>query len=278
MKVMTLNTHSWLETSPYEKLQRIADKIAQEDYDIVALQEVNQSLTSKNIANYELQNFCSVQDQTPIREDNFAYCLIQLLEKQGKTYYWSWEMSHIGYDIYEEGNALLSKSPLVSQAFCVSETNKKEDYHTRNILIGQTCVDEQEIIVASCHFSWWIDEKSGFVFEWQRLEEHLSNVSNPIFLLGDFNNPADEIGYQLVAQSSLEIIDSYKLAQKKSGEGTIKKKIDGWENNTEELRIDYIYLPKESRVKEYRHIFDGKTEALVSDHYGIEIITNEKEK
>ena len=76
MKVMTLNTHSWLETSPYEKLQRIADKIAQEDYDIVALQEVNQSLTSKNIANYELQNFCSVQDQTPIREDNFAYCLI----------------------------------------------------------------------------------------------------------------------------------------------------------------------------------------------------------
>lgn len=276
MKVMTLNTHSWLEASPYEKLQRIADKIAQEDYDIVALQEVNQSLTSKNIANYKLQNFCSVQDQTPIREDNFAYCLIQLLEKQGKTYYWSWEMSHIGYDIYEEGNALLSKTPLDSQAFCVSETNKKEDYHTRNILIGQMYVDEQEITVASCHFSWWIDEKSGFAFEWQRLEEYLFNVSNPMFLLGDFNNPADGIGYHLVAQSSLEIIDSYKITQKKSGEGTIKKKIDGWENNTEELRIDYIYVPKESRVQEYRHIFDGKTEALVSDHYGIEIITNEK--
>lgn len=71
-------------------------------------------------------------------------------------------MSHIGYDKYEEGNALLTKKTLESQVLTVSQSQKKEDYQTRKILIGKTKIDDQDIFVSSCHFSWWTDKKSGF--------------------------------------------------------------------------------------------------------------------
>ena len=180
-------------------------------------------------------------------------------------------MSHVGYGIYEEGNALLSKTPLTSEAIYVSETKQKEDYHTRKILISQTMIDDQTITLASCHFSWWIDETKGFAFEWHRLMEHLANLSNPLFLMGDFNNPAGEAGYCLVEKSPLAIVDSYTVAQEVHGQATIEQKIDGWETNTEQLRIDYIYVPQEFSVPSYRSIFDGKQEIIVSDHYGVEI-------
>ena len=38
MKIMTLNTHSWLEEEPVTKLQDLADKILTERYDVIALQ------------------------------------------------------------------------------------------------------------------------------------------------------------------------------------------------------------------------------------------------
>ena len=271
MKIMTLNTHSWLEEEPREKLKQIAQKICHEQYDVIALQEVNQTMDAKRLTSEQLKNFNQVQEQTPVRSDNFAYCLIQLLAEQGETYYWSWEMSHIGYAIYEEGNALLSKQPLISQTHLVSETKEKEDYHTRKILVGQTSVKTQFITVASCHFSWWADEKSGFAFEWKELEASLAPLSTPLYLLGDFNNPAESSGYDLVAKSQLPIHDAYPIAQKKQAEATIEKRIDGWENNKEGLRIDYIYVPQDCFVTSYQRIFDGENGPIVSDHYGVAV-------
>ena len=48
MKFMTLNTHSWLEPEPEKKLQELADKILLEDYEVIALQEINQLLESED--------------------------------------------------------------------------------------------------------------------------------------------------------------------------------------------------------------------------------------
>lgn len=162
MKFMTLNTHSWLEPEPEKKLQELADKILLEDYEVIALQEINQLLESEEVEPAKLMKFCPVKNQVPIRKDNFAYRLVQLLKEHGKEYFWSWEMSHIGYDKYEEGNALLTKKTLESQVLTVSQFQKKEDYQTRKILIGKTKIDDQDIFVSSCHFSWWTDKKSGF--------------------------------------------------------------------------------------------------------------------
>lgn len=47
-------------------------------------------------------------------------------------------MSHIGYAIYEEGNALLSKCPLTSEALLISESQEPTNYRTRKILVAET--------------------------------------------------------------------------------------------------------------------------------------------
>lgn len=49
MKVLTLNTHSWLEDDQEAKLKVIAQEIAAGDYDLIALQEVNQSIAATTI-------------------------------------------------------------------------------------------------------------------------------------------------------------------------------------------------------------------------------------
>lgn len=272
MKIMTLNTHSWLEKEPITKLQELADKILVESYDVIALQEVNQLIETEIVNEQELVGFCPVTNQTPIHKDNFAYCLIQRLAEAGEAYFWSWEMSHIGYDKYEEGNAILSKAPLDSRAYIVSETKEKENYRTRMILVAKTVIDNQPIVVASCHFSWWSDTKTGLAYEWQFLQKELLTYQIPCLLMGDFNNPAGEKGYRLVNEDNqLNIKDSYVLAEQKSEEATIDKKIDGWENNTEALRIDYIFVPAQSKVSTYTRVFDETNGPIVSDHFGVSV-------
>ncbi|WP_165005724.1 MULTISPECIES: endonuclease/exonuclease/phosphatase family protein [unclassified Enterococcus] len=271
MKLMTVNTHSWLEQEPLEKLEQLAKKIQIEQYDVIGLQEINQLIDSESVTEEELSGFCPVENQTPIHQDNFVYCLIKRLRELGEEYFWSWEMSHIGYDIYEEGNALLSRTPLESEALLVSESQEKENYRTRKLLVGKTFFQGKEIIAASCHFSWWEDEKSGFAYEWAKSQKHLSRQDTPIFLLGDFNNPSGESGYQLVEKSVLHIQDAFTKARKTIGEATIEKTIDGWENNNEKLRIDYIFVPENREVLQYQVIFDGKQEAIISDHFGVAV-------
>ncbi|MFD3049855.1 exodeoxyribonuclease III, partial [Streptococcus agalactiae] len=45
-KCLTLNTHSWMEVNALKKLFDLAEHIFREKYDIICLQEVNQSISS----------------------------------------------------------------------------------------------------------------------------------------------------------------------------------------------------------------------------------------
>ena len=47
MKVLTLNCHSWQEEKQIEKIKYLAKIICENNYDVIALQEVNQSINSK---------------------------------------------------------------------------------------------------------------------------------------------------------------------------------------------------------------------------------------
>ena len=49
MKAITLNTHSWMEEEPQEKLAQIVDFLATQEADVIALQEVNQLISAKEI-------------------------------------------------------------------------------------------------------------------------------------------------------------------------------------------------------------------------------------
>ncbi|MGC2952040.1 hydrolase, partial [Enterococcus faecium] len=51
---------------------------------------------------------------------------------------------------------------------------------------------------------------------------------------------------------------------------TVVKKIEGWEQNTQKLRIVFIFVPEGMQVKKYQRIFDWIDSRFISDHYGVE--------
>lgn len=48
-KFLTLNTHSWMEEEQETKLNQLAERILQEKYDVICLQEVNQLMESEQV-------------------------------------------------------------------------------------------------------------------------------------------------------------------------------------------------------------------------------------
>ena len=48
-KFLTLNTHSWMEDEQEKKLDQLAERILQEKYDVICLQEVNQEMESEQV-------------------------------------------------------------------------------------------------------------------------------------------------------------------------------------------------------------------------------------
>ncbi|EOL42470.1 hypothetical protein RV11_GL002023 [Enterococcus phoeniculicola] len=277
MKLLTLNTHSWMEEQPLEKLETLAQMIAAREIDIICLQEVNQR---KDVGEGHTDAFFHhALNQMPIKKDNFAYLLVKRLKELEMSYHWCWMPSHIGYEVYEEGSAILSRNTLQAESFIASETTEFTDYHTRRMLGATTVVNGKDVYVMSCHFSWWEGENSGFYQEWQTTENVLSSKTVPLFLMGDLNNPShiEGQGYTQLVNSSLPLVDSFSHAKNKMGEATVKKVIDGWENNQESLRIDYVFVSNQLEVSTYEVVFDGKRTPVVSDHFGVFVSGNWKE-
>lgn len=268
MKVLTLNTHSWLEENQLEKCKMIAQEIATGDYDIIALQEVNQTNAAQTIVPDGL--YCPTDTLVEIKEDNFALRLVEELQLLDCDYYWSWTYSHVGYDIYHEGNALLSKQPIIAKEYLASQATDVWDHTTRKNLSGVTEADGQIVQVVSCHFSWWQDGK--FAYEWQQTEAFLAERADTLLILGDFNNDATSSGHQLVLDSSLQLQDSFLTAAETIGEASVVKAIDGWQDNREALRIDYVFASNDLQATEYEVVFDGTRTPIVSDHFGIKVV------
>ena len=266
MKVISLNTHSWIEENPLEKLVQIGDFILKEGAEVIALQEVNQRISAEAINPDEF--YCSYGGaEVEIKADNFAKLLVDYLKEKGQTFYWGWTCSHIGYDIYDEGSAILSKYPFEAESLLVSPTKDRTDYHTRRILLAH--LNQEKLTVGSCHYSWYSeDPDEGFIYEWNQLLENTQKVTHQVLLLGDFNAPAhlEGEGYSLVSQT---FSDVYHLAKEKKGEFTVESNIDGWADNKERLRIDFGFVKQQVEVASYEVIFNGVTGPVVSDHFGI---------
>lgn len=274
MKVLTLNTHAWMEEYPEEKLEQIADFIAQEGFEMIALQEINQTMDSNEVTDDLFIKPSGETHSVAIKEDNFAYLLVRLLKKRGQTYYWSWTANHIGYDKYDEGVAILSKTPFSSESILVSDSTDYACHLTRRILKGHISVDNQEWAVFSCHYSWWLGPEDDLLFkkEWDETLRHIDPDSDTIHLLmGDFNNEAEvqEEGYAYMQKTAPQILDTYVEAEEKIGSATVLDDIDGWEGDTNEKRIDYIFTDYTGDIKSSRVVFDGQREPIVSDHFGV---------
>lgn len=274
MKLLTLNTHSWIEEKPLEKLEAIKEQLLADPYDVISLQEVNQSMDAEEA---EVDSFFNAPNQgTVIKKDNFAFLLQQELKKSGLEYYWSWVPSHIGYDQYDEGIAILTRFKVTNtRGILLSRKDDYTDYHTRKALEVRFQANDKNYFVYGLHLSWWQDETESypFLYEWNKLVEAWETEAQKgscILLMGDFNNPAhiEKQGYSLVSKHPL-LKDAYLDATVKNGSHTVEKKIDGWENNSDFLRIDYIFVSANLSVDSYETVFDGRKTPVVSDHFGV---------
>lgn len=276
MKVLTLNTHAWIEENPEEKLEHIADFIAKEDFHTIALQEINQTIEAEEVVDDLFIKASGESHPVAIKEDNFALLLVHLLKERGQTYYWSWTANHVGYDKYDEGVAILSKVPFSSESILVSDSTDYYNYLTRRVLKGSITLNEQEWAVFSCHYSWWLGPTGDHSFknEWDETLRHIDKENDQVHLLmGDFNNEAavkDE-GYAYMQETAPQLLDTYVKADEKIGSATVLSDIDGWEGHTDEKRIDYIFTDYSGDIQSSRVVFDGNKEPIVSDHFGVAV-------
>lgn len=257
MKLLTLNCHSWQEENQITKIKYLAKVINEKDYDVIALQEVSQSIKAESI-------------DSMLKEDNFALKLKEELDMYSKDKYnFYWDFSHIGYDVYEEGLAIFTKHKIISnESFFITKGENKTYWKTRKIVKTRIAYGEKYLEFYSCHLGWWGDEEEPFDYQ-------VNNILNKIhddnaFLMGDFNNNAfiKGEGYDYLISKGLN--DLFCLAEEQDCGITVKGKIDGWDENTEKLRLDLILSNKPIKVKTSKVIFNGTNKEIISDHYGVE--------
>ena len=260
MRLLTLNCHSWIEDNQLEKIKHIAETIKENQYDVIALQEVSQLIESEKI-------------DANIKKDNFAKVLIDELNALDEYgYSFIWDYSHIGYDLYVEGLALLTKHPIVdSKSFYVSKSDDKTNYKSRNIVAATINIDGELIDFYSCHLGWWHDEVEPFKYQADKLIEQVKD-DKLAFIMGDFNNNAfvRNEGYDYLIEKGF--IDTYSSAKEKDNGITVKGEIAGWESENSNKRLDIIFSNRKVEVLESKVIFNELNRKVVSDHSGVEIL------
>lgn len=262
MKLLTLNCHSWQEEHQHEKIATLAEVIGENNYDVVALQEVSQLIESTPVNN-------------EIHDDNYAEVLVKELHKRGfKDYHYRWTINHLAYDLYQEGVAILTKHPIKNaEAVPLTESTDPSYWKTRVALKITIDYDGEDYDFFSCHLGWWHDSDEPAKNQLTRLLAAVDSTKQT-FLLGDFNNEASQRdeGYDHLLTHGW--LDTYKMATKRDSGTTVPGKIKGWDNDAKAKRIDYIFSNNVIPVSYSQVIFNGENKPIVSDHYGVEIKIN----
>lgn len=278
MKLLTLNTHSLIGEDFGERAMRTVDALVREEIDVIALQEVNQSLGAPPIGELRPSGFVPCGATVPLRSDNYAYRLSQVLSQEDLPYEWTWLPIKRAYGRYDEGVAFLSRKPIEEiRVICMSREQNYENWKTR-VALGIRGADRSEWFF-NLHMGWWGDPDEPFAEQWSRLCDQLPRLGT-VWLMGDFNNPAEVRGegYDLISSSGF--FDSYLLAGQTNGETTVCGSIDGWHGRIgkeDRLRIDQIWCNRPLRLAAYRTVFDGRSYGRVSDHAGVLVRVEEEQ-
>lgn len=282
MKILTLNTHSLQEENYSWKLQKFAEYIIKEKPDIIAMQEVNQSQSAPLADETLLEGYvvCG-QNKVSVRKDNHAAQAAKLLRDAGMDISWTWISGKVGYDKYDEGMALISLNRKITNvdSFYISQCQDYQNWKTRKVLGIKT--EQSQDWFFTVHMGWWDDAEEPFAAQWETFQRRLEEKRKEgrIWLLGDFNSPAEveDQGYDQIRASGWK--DTWLMAQKKDDGITVPGVIDGWRDklkessgNVQGMRIDHIWCSQEMPIMESQVVFNGKKEPVVSDHFGVMII------
>jgi maltose 6'-phosphate phosphatase len=195
-------------------------------------------------------------------------------ERLKSPYHLVTDWSHLGFDRYREGVAVLSRYPIERHlGRYVSSSRDPYSIHSRKVVMAQVRVPYVGLInVFSSHLSWWED---GFAEQFENLrqwaaDEHTPQVTTTM-LCGDFNIKAGSRGYQFVVDSN-EYDDQYLAANSPQVFRRVFTTRDAhWERCLDEdHRIDYVFLRKGSGLAATagRAVFTEQDYGRVSDHFG----------
>ena len=254
LKVLVLNLHCYQEEQQDRKFSKIAKAINELDADVVCLQEV-------------AEHWNHGHGDWP---SNSAHIIQQRLKRDFHLYS---DWSHLGFDKYREGVAILSRFPLLHrQSRYVSENCDIYSIHSRKVVMAQIHAPYiGPINIFSAHLSWWED---GFQQQFQDLShwaDSLADSAVATLLCGDFNITAGTTGYQLVVNSQ-KYDDQYLAANAQGLFDKIFRVNDPhWRDYpADDYRIDYIFMNRDGglRVTSARTLFTESDYGRVSDHCG----------
>ncbi len=274
MKLLTLNTHSLIEENYEQKLRAFTEAIATEQPDMIALQEVNQSVDAAPVKEPPA-GYTPANEDVVLRADNHVLRVAEILGNAGIFYSWTWLPLKCGYCKYDEGIAWMSRSEIADVSTpLVSTINDYYNWKTRRLL-GIRTKERAEEWYYSVHYGWWDDPEEPFLNQWQRTLGHMQRHKR-VWLMGDFNNAAGVRGEGYERMLLDGWYDSYLLAEEKDAGMTVCKVIDGWRDkgsNASGMRIDQIWCNERAEVRNSRVIFNGINYPIVSDHCGVIIET-----
>ena len=273
--ILTLNLHTYQESNQYEKFNTIVELIAKMDVDFITFQECAQHRSSTIVNGI-------------IRKDNMALIITdKLKEKFDKEYSYVWDWAHYGWNVWEEGVAVLSKHPLVesdsryiSTNVSTSNITSRKTIYASYQMQSKSGVQIGKINFFSVHNHWRTsetdNEQNNQITNIQNMvtEKDSLNPSIVSFVCGDFNvNPTSSYpwseGYFNMINNN-EYIDSF-LEIYSDANDIPAKSIYNTIGGTYPGRIDYIFMQNKPNVKiiDSQIIFNNDVVESVSDHNGV---------
>lgn len=280
MKILTLNTHSLQEENYLQKLDWFVEGILREKPDIIAMQEVNQTASAGDIDPELLEGQYPVPGFVRIRQDNHAAQVAHRLRQAGIDCSWAWLPIKRGYGKYDEGVAILSlgRSIRCLDQFPISRIRDYENWRTRAVLGVQ--VEGLEDWFYTVHMGRWDDETEAFPQQWKVLNCCIASkrLCGQVWLMGDFNAPDAIPGQSYDLITACGWIDTWRTARQQDSGSTVPGVIDGWPVTPETIRqdgmrLDYIWCSRKTEIHSSRTAFNGHSEPVVSDHFGVMIET-----
>lgn len=265
LRVLTLNLHCWQEEDALAKLQTVARVIAAQAIDVVMLQEAAQHKNADVVG--ELHGVA-------IKKDNAARIIVEHLRDEfSLSFDYAWDWAHLGWDVWEEGLAVLTRGRIVD-AFSewITESKSLDDWLSRKALFADIEIDDQQVRVASTHLGWWNHEREPFINQFIELHALCFPPSHTTLLAGDFNVAASTDAYNFMMNHE-GLIDCWLECNPAAMlEPTIGGQIDGWQDGDPEgMRIDYVLIDERSPLRPVsaHTVFGPGDYGVVSDHLGV---------
>lgn len=243
MKILSLNLHCFQEENRIAKLDKIINFIKENDVDVCMFQEVCQQHSATLL-------------EGKIKVGNSAKYISNKLD-----YNIFYHPVKIGFEIYDEGLAIISKLPIKNQSYkTISNTKDYNTWLKRDLIWCKI----DNITFFNTHVGWDMGDESGMK-QLDKIIDEIKRHEERYFIAGDFNYPdnSDEIKYFKKYVYSLS-----DLANVISSENpTFHFNLDNGMGSNNRM-IDFIFTNNLCDIKQFEIVFDKPNE-YVSDHSGI---------